>query len=555
MRRQPRPIQQPRQAMAPQPAQQPQRMQPPVRGNVWGGGAQAPAPQPPLSRNPAFPSREPIRGQWDPQYPPAQQAQPGGYPGSPPPGVVNNLQSQLAGGKQGFAQSMPPQDLSMYRAGQQAPPQQQQFQGQQWPGVRPDVQQNINQQNTNLDQGLQATGNNFMDLWNTYEDLQGPAREQFLQQHDRFADRLGQTQGQGIGAGSVPPQPVQPPAPQWPTGRPLGQEQLHQPQAQPPPTQPPVQDNGAGNIGGAPNDPRTQEYFRGGGNPFQGAPMGAHQTGRQGFSSSWGAGRMGSGGPSAAQGTAQVQGQAQPSAAPVAATSGRPANVAPETANALAAAGVGQGGNPNLGLPFSKEFEDAKLALDQELAQTLNNLNIEKGKIPGLMKLVKERMQLSHGLEMEGIDESANDRGIYGSSIRQRDRQRASIPYQQREQDFDTEMAERVAQLTQMGLSAEAAWERARSDLAYDYASGLYENPTSAIHQTNDDYYGDTPNGDYEDAPNDDRHGGKDPIQTTKSKSKPKGKVKNQPKNTGGKTRGKSQPAKKKSGGKTRGKK
>jgi hypothetical protein len=155
----------------------------------------------------------------------------------------------------------------------------------------------------------------------------------------------------------------------------------------------------------------------------------------------------------------------------------------------LAAAGVdprpgvkSQGPPPeDFMLPTSPQFEAAKRELDQELWSTISQLNIAEAQIPAMVELVKSRMNTDMGYEMQGVDESMIDRGLFDSSIRSDNRTSASLPYQRRWQDFQGEVAGQYGEIANRRSGAQTSYNQAIAELLLGLAGDAAQTPGSGV--------------------------------------------------------------------------
>lgn len=256
---------------------------------------------------------------------------------------------------------------------------------------------------------------------------------------------------------------------------------------------------GGGGPGGGPNPtvpPALAGMASGAAPTTQGYPTGSSPSSNPSWDGRYGAGVSRPSGTFSAASSGAGQGSAaglqpgQPaSGQPGAFGSGGMTNLNGGAGQYLAAAGVdprpgvkSQGPPPeDFMLPTSPQFEEVKRSLDQELWNTLAQLDIAEAQIPGMVELVKARMDTDMGYTMSNVDESMIDRGIYGSSIRQDARTAESIPFQRRWQDFMGEVAGQYGEIANARTGAKTSYNQRIAELLLGLAGDAATTPGSGV--------------------------------------------------------------------------
>lgn len=276
----------------------------------------------------------------------------------------------------------------------------------------------------------QNVGNNYATLEREYENrlAQGYTGDKFLEQHPKFAANL-----QGQGQDRPPMQPGFPPGVD-PGGRGGFQNQQ-------------------GQQGGGydPNEIAASQGTRG---ENVGQPMfrqGLDQTGRQDVGTAAGV-RQG------VIDNPQISAQKIESRA--------------NAITALPAAGVSptpgdNAGEPSteLGLPLSPEFEAGRRALDDALSAQLAEIGMAREEIAATKKLIEARLATDLQEDLRQVDEGANARGIYNSSIRGDNRGRAEFQTGRRLQDVTLDAARQFREMAAAESGARSSYLKGIAEL------------------------------------------------------------------------------------------
>lgn len=115
-------------------------------------------------------------------------------------------------------------------------------------------------------------------------------------------------------------------------------------------------------------------------------------------------------------------------------------------------------------------------ALDDELNAILAAAGVEEADAKAFHTLIKSRLGIGHQEGLRRTDESTNERGIYNSGIRTRDRGYVDLDFSQRYQDNDLDLLGKVRGTANKKAEAQAKKKKGVSDLAIRIAEYLVAN-------------------------------------------------------------------------------
>lgn len=124
-------------------------------------------------------------------------------------------------------------------------------------------------------------------------------------------------------------------------------------------------------------------------------------------------------------------------------------------------------------IEMNPQYQAGIAQLDDEMRRALANYDIAGEEAEALMRLAKERMGIQHQESLRRVDESANERGIYNSGIRMRDRGYTDLDFGQQYQDLELDRARRLREIAEGKAGAVEGRRRGQNDLAMRIAEYL----------------------------------------------------------------------------------
>jgi hypothetical protein len=122
---------------------------------------------------------------------------------------------------------------------------------------------------------------------------------------------------------------------------------------------------------------------------------------------------------------------------------------------------------------MNPHYQAGLAALDDEMRRQLAELNVGAEEAEALMQMTKARLGIEHQETLRRVDEGANERGIFNSGIRTRDRGYADLDFGQRYQDLELDRAARLRGIAQAQAQAHENRRRGVNDLAIRIAELL----------------------------------------------------------------------------------
>lgn len=136
--------------------------------------------------------------------------------------------------------------------------------------------------------------------------------------------------------------------------------------------------------------------------------------------------------------------------------------------------GGGGGGNgPGNAIEMNPHYQQGLAQLDDALRAELASIGVERNDMEAMLGLVKSRLGFEHQEGLRRVDEGANERGIFNSGIRMRDRGYTDVDFNRRYQDLDLQRLEGTRGLAQREARAHEDRRRGGNDLALRIAEFL----------------------------------------------------------------------------------
>lgn len=141
----------------------------------------------------------------------------------------------------------------------------------------------------------------------------------------------------------------------------------------------------------------------------------------------------------------------------------------------------GGGGGAASGLRLSPEAEAVRRSLEDELSGTLAGLNVQREQIGPMMNAILTRLVENQNEDLRVTDENANERGLFHSGIRTRDRSRVTGGYDRQRQDLASSVAQQYAGLANQESGARSNFQKQWANALLGIAQNMANDPNAAV--------------------------------------------------------------------------
>lgn len=133
------------------------------------------------------------------------------------------------------------------------------------------------------------------------------------------------------------------------------------------------------------------------------------------------------------------------------------------------------------GLPNDAQFMDEKKRLDDQLDDILMRIGLNEREVQAARELFQTRFFTDQQEDVRRVDEAANERGIYNSTIRKDNQQDLERQYARNFQDYETDYGRNIFDLQQGRIDAGSAYEKSLADALAAYQKRLLAEPPSTV--------------------------------------------------------------------------